>query len=382
MPRALRASLAVQACALAVLGGSVNLARADAPHDVSPTTSAATEVRSAAVYCACEGDDAEKLHASLGELLTRLGVALDWKRVTTTEISETATFTKEQVAVAWVDIRTTSVEITIGFHRGSETTLTLVKRTLERQDGAPLALEAAAHVIQAAIEDILAAEKADAEATAAAATKAKAQEPPQPPPQPTTGRDGFALDLGAAFGGRAYGTTAPFVFGGGAFVKGSLGRGVWHPGLTLLGTFHVPFTADGVVVQLETQTLSLRLLPSLTVFEAKSWALEGAVGGGMDFLFADPHSSVVPRSLLRNQTDVSPVLTVGATARVALAEAADIFLTLGVDGDLAPPRYVTETARVHTEVFTPSRVRPFLLVGFAVTALGPKPYPPRTGGTP
>lgn len=374
LPLAARLSLCSGAVALLVLAAPFGAADAMAA-EPSPSPAPAP-ARRAIVHCACEADDAEKLHASLGELLTRLNVDLDWKRVSTLDISENTAITKEQVAVAWVDIRPNAVDITLGFRKANETSLTLVRRKLERQDGAPLALEATAHVLQAAIEDVLAAEKADAEAEAAKAAKV-----PLPSPEEDK-RSGFALDLGAAFGGRAYASTAPFVFGGGAFVKVAAGRGQWRPALSLLGTFHVPFTADGSLIQLETQTLALRLLPSLTLYEGKSWALEGVGGGGADIFFVDPRSSVVPRSVLRNQTDVAPVLTLGITARVALAEAADIFVTLGADADLAPPRYVTETANVHSEVFTPGRIRPFLLVGFAVTAFGPKPYAPPPGSTP
>ena len=359
---------------------------ADAPAAEARDTAAPapTPRRRAVVFCACETESEEKLHASLTELLRRLGVDLEWRRVPAVEVSGNVTFGNDQVAVAWVDTSASNVEITIGFRRPNQASLTLVKRQLERQDGAPLALEAASHVLHAAIEDILAAEKADADALAAAAAAEKAAAAKQEPPkQGQDAQSGIALDLGAAFGGRAFGSDAPFVFGGGAFAKLGAGRGMWHPALTFTGVLHIPSTIEGPLVQVQFQTLALRLLPSLTLVHGKSFMLEAGIGGGVDVFFASPRSSIVPASVLRHgKVDAAPVLTAAVTGRIPLAESADVFVSLGVDADLAPPRYVTETANVYTELFSPGRVRPYVLVGFALTAFGPKPYAQPAGATP
>lgn len=322
------------------------------------------------VICAGEVDDTEKLHASLNELLSRLGVDLSFSRTSQIEVSANEPSTKETVAVAWVDIRKDEIDLTIGFRRTNEPSLTLAKRSVDRKDGGPLSIEAAAHVLQAALEDALDAEKAAKQEPAPAPTPTPAVAPSEP-----SVRKGVSLDVGAAFGGRAFGADAPFVFGGGGFAKLAFSRGQWQPALSLSGTLHVPFSAEGSVVQVEVQTLSLRLLPSLTLWEGKSWALEAGAGGGADVFFPSPRSSVVPQSVLRRpHADAAPILSAFVTARLAIAESADVFLTLGADADLGPPRYVTETNNVHSEVFTPARVRPFLLVGFAITTFGPKPY--------
>lgn len=338
-----------------------------APGPDTASNGEAASPKRAVVYCACEADDAEKLQASLAELLTRLGIALTLERVTRIEVSESATFTKEQVALAWVDIRKDDIDITLGFRKRDSASLLLVKRKLERANGAPLALEAAAHVLQAAIEDALEAEKA--------ADVAPPVEKELPKERESDPRRGVALDVGAAFGGRAFGSDAPFVFGGGALAKLSASRGQWSPALSFSGTFHVAFNVETPLLQVQTQVLSLRLLPSLTFLEGSSWSLEGGAGGGVDLFFATPRSSIVPMSALRHtQVDPAPILTAFVTARLGISESADVFLTLGADADLAPSRYVTETNEKHTEVFTPGRIRPFVLVGFAFTAFGPKPY--------
>lgn len=313
------------------------------------------------------------LDASLRELLSRLG--------TTLEIASDGSRALDEGAFAVVDVSLSENDraayIVIRDRNGKEVS----RRTISAEPG--LRVEATAHVVQFAVEDLL---------TFEAATKPPPTPPPPPPAPPASTpapapkpspppselpRAKWGADLGALFGVRSFGGGTGSVVGGGAEIGGTYGRGNWRPGVALSAQVHAPLHARAPLLEMSAEVLSFRIVPNVQLVGGRIWAIEGGVGGGVDVWITDTTSNDLPASSLASTTRTTPIATASVKGRLAVAKSADVVLAALIDGDLAPSRYVVNDQGARQAFFNPNRVRPALFLGFSFTLLGPDPYPSR-----
>lgn len=259
-----------------------------------------------------------------------------------------------RVRVVWSD-ETCVVEV---FSQTGE----LRRRKALPRGGPPLLLsESAALVAQAAVQELELEEREKAKPPAPPSPVVEVQGTP-PEPQPP-----FELRVAAYFQGRSYDSISPVLFGGGGQVSASFGDGPWHPGVSLLLGYQGPVTrqAETVDLQVQLQTLSVRLLPSLRR-RFGPVELELGLGGGLDLLIASTSSSTVPGARLRpNRVDPAPFFTAGLGASLRLTTATAIFLRAVVDLDPARRRYVSSFAGEREYLLVPWTARPALQLGFS-----------------
>ncbi|MBL8954020.1 MAG: hypothetical protein JNK82_24800 [Myxococcaceae bacterium] len=329
---------------------------------LASTTAAAAPARVTLIE---RGDEARTatFRASLRELLERLDVTID-----ATE--------GPALAAVEADFTEPGARLTIVDGAGREV---LVRRMAPASPS--LQAEAAAHVVQAIIEELL---------TAAAAPPPRSPEPPRPvarpmvqtiiAPAPNAPEDTrrFGIDLGGFFGGKALGGP-PATFGGGLDVALAYRVGGFRPGLHLRGGYDAPFTVEGDWLDLRVSAVPLRALVSLDVLSGDAWRLEAALGGGADLFVTSAAAAQLPPHRLKPGLSPAPVLSALVGGHVALASSVDVHLALAADVDLRPPRFITDDRR---EVFTPWRVRPSLVLGFSFNVLGPDPYRHGIGAAP
>lgn len=249
------------------------------------------------------------------------------------------------------------------------------RRTLKGDASSPLTLEAAAHVAQFAVEDLLEvevgappspAEPHPLPITAPPAPQEKAPEAPATAPE----EGNVALDVSAFAVGSRFSEEGALAFGGGAALGSRLTHVTGMPTLWLSAAYRAPIEVDESILRLRVSSLALRLIPTLT-FSRPSWAVEAGAGGGADLLFSSTDSAAIPTSYLTSRhTDVSPVFGAVFTGHIAVARTAAVTLSLMLDVDLAPRRYVSRVAGDETSLLLPARLRPALAIGFAFSAFG------------
>ncbi len=306
---------------------------------------------------------AQAFTTSLRELLSRLDVSLDGTDGPALAAVE-ADFTEPHVRLTVVDGTGRQV---------------LVRRMPPAATTA-LQAEAAAHVVHAIVEELLAAPQEP--------EPPPDPEPAPPPlvqtlvvpaaaPRPPDDRR-FGIDVGGSFGGKALGGP-PATASGGLELTLSYRLGRFRPAVHLSGGYDAPFTISSDWLDLRVADVPLRLFVSLDALGGDAWRLDVGLGGGADLFVTNPSSAQLIPERLRPTVSPSPVLSAVVAGRVALASSVDLSLALAADVDLRPPRFVTDD---RNEVFTPWRVRPSLVLGFSFNVLGPDPYRHRLGAGP
>lgn len=363
------------------------LARADEPARISHVARHVVELNVTGAQ-----DDVTVLDATIRELLGRLqlvvtrGPALDGTTVLARVKVEMTSVGGARVEV--VDARDGHV---------------VMQRTVPKEGSASITREAIAHAVQSAVE----AQLLDAE-TPAAEPPATAPTPePEPPPAPApvtpapleqsaaeptkdvvverpASRSTMALDV-ATFGG-----FGPMARGSGIVPRVGAGvtlasRSGLRPALTLLGAYALPFQNDTTFVSSRASFVSVRALPSVQVVGFSQVAIDLSAGGGFDILSVQPTSSVLPASALGdNSTRIDPMLTSMLTARIGIVPGVVLLASAGIDVDLSTRAYVVDVGGARTDVLSPWRVRPAILIGFAFTAFGAAafsaPEEPKPGG--
>jgi hypothetical protein len=356
------------------------LARAQDPHG-GPAADRVEEQRLHAIVAATN-DEAKGLEESLGELLARLEIGLDVHRVERLGLEDASDGAplfeppasaaakkpgETTLAVLWVDLAP-ATEANVVFSDPA-TGRVLLRRRVRKDTSESLAIEAIAHVVLAAVEEI-------------AEIRRAAREAEKNAPAPARREDGagarWGLDVMGAFGGRYFGDKATMSVGGGAAIGVSDRVSRFRPGVSL-GVHYQSFEVTGDTVSLASHVVSARVLPSVRLVGGPNWMLTGALGGGFDAWFTNPHIVAGSGALLNpGDTSYSPILTAAGTLHVAVASTADLFASVGADADLLPYRYVVDVGGVHDPVFAAWRVRPMLQIGFAFAATGAAPYSART----
>jgi hypothetical protein len=291
------------------------------------------------------------LEASLRELCSRLEVVL---------VPPGPEAALARVAVA---LDPSGPVVTILDRQGTVVT----SRRLPRGPSASVTIEAVATVVHATV-----AELAEQERHPAARRVVLPGEPLLGPPSDAAAPSAEAPpwleagELGALLTGRAFGDTAPVVFGGGLWgAVRARPAGAWTPRFTLLATWSGPFTAEATQVQLTVQTVSLRLLGGVRYGFTPVVALEGSLGLGLDLAVAEGRApSLAPAAIERLRVHASPILGALVAVRFQVSGATSLLVAVGLDLDLLPRRYVTDLGGARGLLFDTWRFRPGLMAGF------------------
>jgi hypothetical protein len=373
----------------------------------SPATPASSAPHVVRVVIAGTDKDANALTGSLAELLSRLGARLEIARVERVDFFGSLSIkTPGTFATAWVDL-TDPQRAAVVLVEGSSGRI-VARRSAVRVAHSDVATEELAHIIQASVEDMVAevappppppsasssapptpsasiappATSASSSASGAAAGAASAPAPasttqitvqrPARDAAENTSTAGYGVGVGAFFVGRSFGGDSSLVVGGGGAGTLRLGRSRLHPTLSLSGAYHVPFEGSGSLVKVRASALALRFsgVAEYEITPKLSVSLGPALGA--DVFFVSPQAVSVPSERVNGgSTDVSPMLGGVLGARYAVTRGAEMFVMGGFDVDLRPHRYVVHDEQRVSEVpFEPSRVRPYLALGFDFTVAG------------
>ncbi len=381
------------ACAVVIAvavaqGGGVRVAHAQ---EAAPAPVPARRV--VEVLVAGGGSDAASLDDTVRELLGRLTLVMesqDVGRIDTDDASFRSTARPSVLARVGIDLRAKDVAIvTIVDGR---TGVVTVRRSV-RRDGPPAVVrEEVAHVVQAAVDPMLIAER-----DRVAAEPPPAPPPPPPPPAPVAepapvpapvapgdappprdraaagGAEGhapLALDLSTMAGAGSYASGAGVVAraGGGAALVWR--RGV-RPSIGLAAHYVFPFETGAEIALAHVGVASFRSTAGLEVYGSSVFALDVGAGGGIDVLRVEPRSNALPADRLGESTGrIDPIATASITGHLAIGAGTALSLMLAADVDLASRHWVVEGDGRPMDAFAPSRVRPLALIGFTFTAAG------------
>jgi hypothetical protein len=387
-----RAAAVAIAFAIAYVGGIAGEREA---HAQGAGAAQAPSRRVVEVLVAGGGDGAASLDDTVRELLGRLTLVMESQlvgRIDTDDPSFRSTARPSMLARVGIDLRSRDAAIvTIVDGRTGDIT---VRRSV-RRDGPPAVVrEELAHVVQAAIDPMLLAER---DRTAAALPSpppppppAPEPAPPPPPPPPvpvasadeppqrdsassspaSPSRSPFALDVSTMAGAGSFASGAGAVAraGGGAALV--YRRGL-RPSIGIAAHYVFPFETGSDIALARVAAASVRGLAAIEVLASSSFALDVAVGGGVDVLRVEPRSSSLPSDRLGPTTGrVDPIATVAVTGHLGIAPGTSLSLMLAADVDFASRRWIVDEDGRHDDAFAPSRVRPLAMLGFTFTPLG------------
>ena len=338
------------------------------------------------------GTDAASLDDTVRELLGRLTLVMESQSVGHIDADD-ATFRSTArpslLARVGIDLRAHDIAvITIVDGRSGEVT---VRRSI-RRDGPPAVVrEEVAHVVQAAVDPMLLAER---DRAAAAPPPA----PPPPPPAPVAepvpvpppvvpaleappardraagapdGHAPLALDLSTMAGAGSFASGAGAVAraGGGAALVWR--RGV-RPSIGVAAQYVFPFETGSDLALAHVGVASFRGLAGLELYGSSTVAIDLGAGGGIDVLQVDPRSNALPSDRLGAPTGrVDPIATASVTGHLAIGAGTALSLMVATDVDLASRHWVVEGGGGQPmDAFAPSRVRPLAMIGFTFTAVG------------
>jgi hypothetical protein len=339
-------------------------------------------------------EEIARLALSLDELLGRLGLLV------VVESHAGAEPARATQALARVSIDLTQPDraaCTVGDDSGA---VRMDRREIMRRGSRAVLLDEVAHVVQAAVENLLAERTSPEQATAGGRR-------PTAPPAPTAGdvrlepapvatvsvarsdgsampsravpaprseqRPAWGFDVAALLGLHAVADSALLVAGGAVATHAAYRRGALHPGGWFSAEYRLPFDIDRSPLPPRAQTVALRALPAVDLYHRRPWALGVALGGGIDVFRVDhgfEEPGAPPTRL--GATRVVPVLTSFFTARHRLAENVELVSLWGFDLDLSHPDL--EVRHDGRGGVSPWRVRPGLMLGIAFTPLGADPF--------
>jgi hypothetical protein len=343
------------------------------------------------VLVAGGGSDAASLDDTVRELLGRLTLVTESQavgRIDSDDASFRSTARPSLLARVGIDLRANDVAIVtiVDGRTGVVTT-----RRSVRRDGPPAVVrEEVAHVVQAAVDPMLIAERDRVATEPPPAPPRLAPEPvaePAPVPVPIVpasaspqqrdrvagGAEGhapLALDLSTMAGAGSYASGAGVVARAGGGAALAWRRGV-RPSIGLAAHYVFPFETGSEVALAHVGVASFRGAAGLEVYGSSVFALDVGAGGGIDVLRVEPRSNALPADRLGDSTGrIDPIATASITGHLAIGAGTALSLMLAADVDLASRHWVVEGAGPPMDAFAPSRVRPLALIGFTFTAAG------------
>jgi hypothetical protein len=338
----------------------------------------------------CGGDErvAHAQEAAPAPVPARRVVEVAVGRIDSDDASFRSTARPSLLARVGIDLRANDVAIVtiVDGRTGVVTT-----RRSVRRDGPPAVVrEEVAHVVQAAVDPMLIAERDRVATEPPPAPPRPAPEPvaePAPVPAPIVpasaspqqrdrvagGAEGhapLALDLSTMGGAGSYASGAGVVARAGGGAALAWRRGV-RPSIGLAAHYVFPFETGSEVALAHVGVASFRGAAGLEVYGSSVFALDVGAGGGIDVLRVEPRSNALPADRLGDSTGrIDPIATASITGHLAIGAGTALSLMLAADVDLASRHWVVEGAGPPMDAFAPSRVRPLALIGFTFTAAG------------
>lgn len=320
--------------------------------------------------------DAEALGAVARELLERLAMQTELRRVERIDLQELRQPLRDRpyFARVWVMLGKAGKARLYLEHAARDRVL--VRDVTDDAQNPELVREELGHILQTAVEGLKAGEEIGAPRDEALkqvdAEEAASAPPPKPPteaaalpkaplqPRPHRFRFGPRYEVAWLGDGKR------FEDGPGA-VLGALFPGSERWGLELGGSFRRPSKVEGSSVGVRLQSLAANALVSFDAVQGERWRLRLGVGIGADFVRVSPFAEAGRDVRLASSRWLKLALgRLSVTYAHDLGSFMDFEASLGAVLDPNRTRYVVQRSAEATEVLAPSPVRPFLALGVAV----------------
>jgi hypothetical protein len=331
------------------------------------------------ITVAASGGEAEQLEAVARELLSRLEMRVELRRVNRIAYSEIRRPLGPQHAYfarVWIAFAKSGRARLYLEH--SERDRLLVRDVAADSNNPELVREELGHILQTAIEGLKAGEEIGApraeamqqveedEAPAPVATPAATPEPEpeEDRPEPSWQRR-HSLRFGPRYEAVWLGDRSAFEDGPGAALGWLAPRARW--GLELLALYRRPLTIDADPVGARTQTLAFRLQATFDAWRGERSLLRLGAGAGADLVRVSPRASAGSEIELAQSGWLSLALgRISLSYAREVAGVLDLELTLGADIDPVGTRYVYASSSGMRSVLEPWPVRPLLSLGATV----------------
>jgi hypothetical protein len=180
----------------------------------------------------------------------------------------------------------------------------------------------------------------------------------------------WAFDLAMLGSARSFANGVGALVGGGGSAVLELGSAAGRPAFWLSALYHIPARAVRNAVEVDATLLSLRLAPSLAVFDSRAFAFDAGLGGGVDVIHVTPTALGPSVQIVSNTAHFDPVgcVMLRGTFRVSPNTAMEVSLEGAVD--LALRRYVVTVQEAHDPVLDLLPLRIAGTIGFAFQVAG------------
>lgn len=396
-----RRAVQVSALALATAAAFVSATLPFEPRaNAQSGTAAVGSRRVVEVEVAGAGGESAELDDTIRELLGRLTLVTESRIVSSLDVESSSfrsTARPSLLARVGIDMRSRDV-VQVAVVDGRTGNITM-RRSLKREGSPAVIREEIAHVVQAALDPLILAERDRIESASpppppppAPIPVAEAPAPaPAPPTEAPPARDVVAtpasssassigLDLSAFAGAGTWASGAGVVPRAGGGVALASRRGL-RPAVALSGHYVFPFDTGDPIASAHVTAGSIRALGGIEIYGTTSFALDVAAGGGVDIVGVEPRTNALPEDRLgASTTRVHPIGSAAVTGHLPLGTEVALSLLVGLDVDLASRQWVVETGGGRSDVFAPSRLRPVALLGFTFGAAGEPRFAPRGAG--
>jgi hypothetical protein len=333
------------------------------------------------ITVAAPASEAEQLEAVARELLSRLQMQVELRRVGRIAYSEIRRpLGPRQAYFARVWIAFTKSGRARLYLEHSERDRLLVRDVAPDSSNPELVREELGHILQTAIEGLKAGEEIGAPRAEAMQQVEEDEAPspavppvatPEPEPEPAADRPEpswerrRALRFGPRYEAVWLGDASAFEDGPGAALGWLAPKARW--GLELLALYRRPLTIEAAPVGARTQTLGFRLQATFDAWRGERSLLRLGAGAGADLVRVSPRASAGSEIELAQSGWLSLALgRVSLSYARELAGVLDVELTLGADIDPVGTRYVFASSSGERNVLEPWPVRPLVSLGATV----------------
>ena len=274
---------------------------------------------------------------------------------------------------ALIDLRSLSAATVHVTDRASHGVL--VHRILPVSPSLDVTVEAAAHIVYAAVDSFLrVAETRGADrgpvTGGPASPRTEAQISATAEEMPTARGLGLGLEAGVFVGANAFEGAAPY-YGIGGDLDLRARNVSLRPGVRISATLYAPAHHQVATVDAAIKTVSFRLVP--TIEWLRTPALDGfvGIGPGLDWFRVSPTPPPVSVGQVRQKpSNLDPIIAAVVGGRIRLGRELTFTLDVGVDLDVTPRRYVVASGNDSVDLFAPSRLRPSVTAGLSFPVAG------------
>jgi hypothetical protein len=318
--------------------------------------------------------ETERLEAVARELLARLDMQIEMRRVPRIDVTELRRALEpgeRYFARVWISL-SPSWRARLYLEHGASDRV-LVRELAGDPNNPELLREELGHILQTAVDGLKAGEEVGtprsdalkdvpAEDGVEVVREPAAQKPPEEAAPRTRAAPSQPLRFGPRYELSWLGDGAHFEDGPGAVFAVNL-----PVGFELSAYYRRPLKVEDTPVGVRLQTLSVRALATLQAWRGEQAGIRVGAGAGADFVRVSPLGEPAPNVELSAGTWRTLAL---ARLQVSYARRAfgfmDLELTAGMDLDANDTRYVFQGSSDELEVLDPWPVRPFVSLGATV----------------